>query len=364
MKIELKEIGKKYESRENYTLKDINTVIDDKDFCVILGPSGCGKTTLLRMIAGLNSVTEGELLFDGKRINEIPSKDRDIAMVFQSYALYPHMTIYQNMAFSLSMRKESKKLIHERVEQAAEILGITDNLYSKPSDVSGGQRQRVALGRAMVRKPKVFLMDEPLSNLDAKLREHMRIELVKLHKNLGTTTIYVTHDQVEAMTMATRIILMHNGKIQQVGKPAEIYSKPANIFVAKFIGAPSINLFNGKMENGLFVSESASMKVTPTKEQAEKLKDFEGKEVVLGIRSERLIDNKNTQDDTNILECKIDIIELLGKEKILHATMENGNNIYITRPGHLDYDVDTNYRFELELDALHFFDKETEDRIV
>ena len=223
MNVELKNIGKKYESREEFTLRNIDLTIDEKDFCVILGPSGCGKTTMLRMIAGLNSITEGDLLFGGRRVNKVAAKDRDIAMVFQSYALYPHMTVYDNMAFSLSMRKERKKIINERVMEAAELLQVSDYLYSKPSDISGGQRQRVALGRAIVRKPSVFLMDEPLSNLDAKLREHMRVELVRLHKALETTTIYVTHDQVEAMTMATKIVLMNDGKIQQAGKPDEFY---------------------------------------------------------------------------------------------------------------------------------------------
>ncbi|SQA14892.1 sn-glycerol-3-phosphate import ATP-binding protein UgpC [Streptobacillus moniliformis] len=206
MKVELKNVGKKYEGNDVYTLENINLKIESKDFCVILGPSGCGKSTLLRMIAGLNSITTGELLFDDKIMNKVHSKDRNIAMVFQSYALYPHMTVYDNMAFSLVMRKMDKKMIHERVLEAAKILQIEKYLYSKPSDISGGQRQRVALGRAIVRKPAVFLMDEPLSNLDAKLREHMRIELVKIHRNLDTTTIYVTHDQTEAMTMGTNSI--------------------------------------------------------------------------------------------------------------------------------------------------------------
>ncbi len=232
MKVTLNDVGKKYEGRENWTLRHIDLEIEDKDFCVILGPSGCGKTTMLRMIAGLNSVTEGELLFGDKKVNTVPPKDRDIAMVFQSYALYPHMTVYDNMAFSLAMRHESKSLINERVLEAAKLLQIEEYLYSKPSDISGGQRQRVALGRAMVRKPKVFLMDEPLSNLDAKLREHMRVELVRLHKRLETTSIYVTHDQTEAMTMATKIVLMNEGKIQQAGSPNDLYNKPANIFVA------------------------------------------------------------------------------------------------------------------------------------
>ena len=266
MKVTLNNIGKKYESREDFTLRHINLEIEDKDFCVILGPSGCGKTTLLRMIAGLNSITEGDLIFGEKRVNKLASKDRDIAMVFQSYALYPHMTVYDNMAFSLSMRKERKNIINERVNEAAKLLQIEKYLYSKPSDISGGQRQRVALGRAIVRKPSVFLMDEPLSNLDAKLREHMRVELVRIHKALGTTSIYVTHDQVEAMTMATKIVLMNDGKIQQVGKPYEFYDKPQNMFVARFIGSPTINMIKGKIDGKKFVSEDGLISITPSDE--------------------------------------------------------------------------------------------------
>lgn len=219
MKVILKNIGKKYEGRDKFTIRNIDIEIEDREFCAILGPSGCGKSTLLRMIAGLTSITEGQLYFGDKLMNRVLPKDRDIAMVFQSYALYPHLTVYDNMAFSLKMKKESKEVIHKRVTEAAKILQIEDYLYSRPSDISGGQRQRVALGRAMVRKPSVFLMDEPLSNLDAKLREHMRVELVRLHKNLETTSIYVTHDQTEAMTMADKIILLDKGKIQQFGKP-------------------------------------------------------------------------------------------------------------------------------------------------
>ena len=233
MRVELKDIGKKYEGRENFTLRHIDLTIEEKAFCVILGPSGCGKSTLLRMIAGLNSITEGELIFNGKLMNKVPPKDRDIAMVFQSYALYPHMSVYDNMAFSLSLRKEPKEIIRERVLEAAEILQISEYLYNKPSDISGGQRQRVALGRAMVRKPRVFLMDEPLSNLDAKLREHMRVELVRLHKNLGTTTIYVTHDQTEAMTMADMIVLERRENHMQ-REARRVLSPPAKSLCSGF----------------------------------------------------------------------------------------------------------------------------------
>lgn len=359
MKVTLKNIGKKYESREEFTLRNINLEIDDKDFCVILGPSGCGKTTLLRMIAGLNSITEGDLIFDDKRVNKLASKDRDIAMVFQSYALYPHMTVYDNMAFSLSMRKERKNIINERVTEAAKLLQIEQYLQSKPSDISGGQRQRVALGRAIVRKPKVFLMDEPLSNLDAKLREHMRIELVRIHKQMETTTIYVTHDQVEAMTMATKIILMNDGKIQQVGKPTEFYERPQNMFVARFIGSPTINMIRGKMNDGKFISEDGIIKLTPNEVDKKALKNYDGKDVFLGIRSERFLSGKAEESFEGI----IDVIEVLGKEKTLFVKLKSGKDLNITVPGHYKYEMGEAHNFGLDVDALHFFDAETQERI-
>ena len=331
MKVELKNLGKKYEGREDFTIRGIDLEIESKDFCVILGPSGCGKSTLLRMIAGLNSITEGELLFGDKVMNKVASKDRNIAMVFQSYALYPHMTVYDNMAFSLAMRKMDKKLIHERVLDAARVLQIEKYLYSKPSDISGGQRQRVALGRAIVRKPAVFLMDEPLSNLDAKLREHMRIELVRIHRDLDTTTIYVTHDQTEAMTMATRIVLLDKGVIQQVGKPEEFYNKPNNIFVARFIGSPTMNILEGHIRNGHFISNSEEIVIKANEADRERLKEYEGKKVSIGIRSERFLSGKEHE---NRFKAVIEVVEMLGKEKSLY--------------------VDT--------EALHFFD-ENGDRI-
>lgn len=360
MKVKFKKIGKKYEGREAFTLRNINLEIEDKDFCVILGPSGCGKTTLLRMIAGLNSITEGDLLFNDMRVNKVASKDRDIAMVFQSYALYPHMTVYENMAFSLSMRKERKKIIHDRVMEAAEVLQIKDYLYSKPSDISGGQRQRVALGRAMVRKPKVFLMDEPLSNLDAKLREHMRVELVRLHKSLETTTIYVTHDQTEAMTMATKIVLMNDGKIQQAGKPEEFYNRPHNIFVAKFIGSPTMNLIQGKMLQGRFVSDDGTIQLTPKEKDLAYLKPFDQKSVTMGVRPERFISCDKISDR---FECVIDVVEMLGKEKILYAKTKSNQDIIISTPGHYVYGEGEAHTFGFDLDAIHFFDTETEVRI-
>lgn len=360
MDVVLKNIGKKYEGRDTFTLKDINLTIEEKDFCVILGPSGCGKTTMLRMIAGLNSITEGDLLFGGRRVNKVPSKDRDIAMVFQSYALYPHMTVYDNMAFSLSMRKERKKLIHERVMEAADVLQITDYLHSKPSDISGGQRQRVALGRAMVRKPSVFLMDEPLSNLDAKLREHMRVELVRLHKQLGTTSIYVTHDQTEAMTMATKIVLMNDGKIQQFGQPDEFYNHPKNIFVAKFIGSPTMNILKGTMKKGIFVSEDDLIQITPTPDDAKALLPFENKSVYVGIRPERFESGGKFGDS---FKATIDVVEMLGKEKILYAQLDNGKELIISTPGHYEYASGEVHKFGFDIGAIHFFDAQTEERI-
>ena len=363
MKVTLKNIGKKYEGRDNFTIRHIDLEIKEKDFCVILGPSGCGKSTLLRMIAGLNSVTEGDILFNDKRMNKVPPKDRDIAMVFQSYALYPHMTVYENMAFSLNMRKERKDLIDERVNEAAELLQIQENLHSKPSDISGGQRQRVALGRAMVRKPKVFLMDEPLSNLDAKLREHMRVELVRLHKNLGTTTIYVTHDQTEAMTMASLIVLMDDGKIQQAGNPEEFYNRPANLFVAGFIGSPTMNIIRGKMIGGKFKSLDGLINISPAEKDKASLKEFEGKEVSLGIRSERFISGEGEGQGEESFKSHVDVIEMLGKEKILYAKLENGFELVISVPGHYEYEEGETHTFGFEKEALHFFDSETGHRI-
>ncbi|NLB51170.1 MAG: sn-glycerol-3-phosphate ABC transporter ATP-binding protein UgpC [Clostridiaceae bacterium] len=359
MKVELVNIGKKYEGREQFTIRHIDLEIEDKDFCVILGPSGCGKSTLLRMIAGLNSITEGDLLFDGKRMNKVEPKDRDIAMVFQSYALYPHMTVYDNMAFSLKMRKEEKTVIHDRVIEAAELLQMTDYLYSKPSEISGGQRQRVALGRAMVRKAAVFLLDEPLSNLDAKLREHMRVELVRLHKSLETTSVYVTHDQTEAMTMATKIVLLNDGKVQQVGKPSEFYEKPANLFVAGFIGSPTMNLFPGQIEDGVFKADD-DFTVEPDQADKESLAEYQGKRVVMGIRSERFLAG---EAEKNNISVEVDVIEMLGKEQLLYCKFPNGKECVISEPGHFKYAIDEVHHFHLDLEGLHFFDEETSERI-
>lgn len=360
MRVRLDNVGKKYEGREKFTIRNINLDIASKDFCVILGPSGCGKSTLIRMIAGLNSITEGTLYFDDKIMNKVEPKDRDIAMVFQSYALYPHMTCYENMAFSLNMKNESKEIIDQRVKSAAKVLQLEDYLYNRPSDISGGQRQRVALGRAIVRNPSVFLMDEPLSNLDAKLRESMRVEIVRIHNQLDTTSIYVTHDQTEAMTMATKIVLLDKGIVQQVGPPTEFYQRPNNLFVAGFIGSPTMNIIEGKIENGLFVSNSGEMKVRPSDKDSQIIKNYEGKKVYLGIRSERFIAEKR---DYNAVTATIDVIEMLGKEQLLYAKLKDGVDIVISQPGYYDYKIGETHDFTLDPEALHFFDGESTERI-
>lgn len=360
MRVKLDNIGKKYEGRENFTIRNIDLDIEDKDFCVILGPSGCGKSTLIRMIAGLNSITEGTLYFDDKIMNKVEPKDRDIAMVFQSYALYPHMTVYENMAFSLNMKNESKKLIDERVKNAAKILQLEDYLYNRPSDISGGQRQRVALGRAIVRNPAVFLMDEPLSNLDAKLRESMRVEIVRLHNQLNTTSIYVTHDQTEAMTMATKIVLLDKGIVQQVGAPTDFYRKPNNLFVAGFIGSPTMNIIEGKITDGIFVSNTGEIKIRPSDNDSKLIRNYEGKKVYLGIRSERFIAEKR---DYNTLSASIDVIEMLGKEQLLYTKLNDGTNIVKSQPGYFDYNIGEKHYFTLDPEALHFFDGDTTERI-
>lgn len=357
MKVEFRNIAKKYEGNLNYTLENINLQIDDNDFCIILGPSGCGKTTLLRMIAGLNSITKGDLLFDGKRINDLAPKDRDIAMVFQSYALYPHMNVYKNMAFGLKMRKEKKNVIDRRVRDAAKILNIEHLLYKKPREISGGQRQRVALGRAIVRKPNLFLMDEPLSNLDAKLREYMRSELVKLHRALNSTTIYVTHDQLEAMTMSTKIVLMHNQKIQQIGKPQELYEQPVNLFVAEFIGTPTMNLYHGEIENDQFISNDKKITYKFDEKTLTNLKANNINKITLGIRSEHI---KTVTANANC-EAKIYNIEILGKDKEIKAQISLENNITLTVATSYDYQIDQNIKLAFE--KVHIFNTISGNRV-
>jgi len=346
-----------------HAAKDVELKIEDKEFMVLVGPSGCGKTTTLRMIAGLEEISHGELFIGETVVNDVPPKDRDIAMVFQNYALYPHMTVYDNMAFGLKLRKQSKTEIDQRVTNAAQILGIEPLLTRKPKQLSGGQRQRVALGRAIVRNPKVFLMDEPLSNLDAKLRVQMRSELIKLHHELATTFVYVTHDQTEAMTMGTRICVMNAGEIQQVDNPHTIYEKPVNMFVAGFIGAPQMNFIDGtvKEDGGSVYLEVNGSRVDVAKDRADviKSKGYVGKEVAVGIRPESIILNK---DDSGIAG-QISVTELLGAESILYINTQGKELV-----GRVDPDVGLKIgdkvNFTFAPDKLHFFDKETESSIL
>ncbi|WP_434333681.1 ABC transporter ATP-binding protein [Mycoplasma capricolum subsp. capricolum] len=360
MKVELRNISKKYEGNSFYTLENINLTIEHNDFCVILGPSGCGKTTLLRIIAGLNSITKGDLLFDGIKVNNTLPKDRDIAMVFQSYALYPHYNVYKNMAFGLKMKGERKEVINHRVRGAAKILNIEQYLFKKPKELSGGQQQRVALGRAIVRKPKLFLMDEPLSNLDAKLREAMRTELVSIHRMLDTTTVYVTHDQLEAMTMATKIVLMNNQVIQQVGRPEEFYNKPANLFVAKFIGTPTMNILKGRIEKEYFVSDINNFKVRLANHELEIIKNEKISSLYLGIRSEDaeiITDNLKSAE----LEALVINSELLGMTKQITCELQPTNNFIITTSKDDQTIIDS--KVKIKINKYHLFNGVTENRI-
>lgn len=350
-------------------VKDFNMEIEHKEFVVLVGPSGCGKTTTLRMIAGLEEITEGELYIGDRLVNDVPPKDRDIAMVFQNYALYPHMTVYENMAFGLKLRKVPKAEIDERVRKAAKILEIESLLDRRPKALSGGQRQRVALGRAMVREPKVFLMDEPLSNLDAKLRVQMRTEIAKLHKSLDTTFIYVTHDQIEAMTMGTRIVIMKDGEIQQIDTPQNAYDKPANLFVAGFIGSPQMNIFKGtvfdegprvvlKLEDGTILGV--------TDEMAKKLKDggYVNKEVYVGIRPEHLHEAETDPLSRNYssISGKIEVSELMGSETYLYFT-KCGRQVIARVDAKTAKRSGDDVELQLHWDKIHLFDVETEKAI-
>ena len=350
--LSLRNINKIYDNNVQAVF-DFNLEVKDGEFIVLVGPSGCGKSTTLRMIAGLEDITTGNLIIDGKDVTQLPAKDRDIAMVFQNYALYAHMTVYENMAFSLTLRKENPDIIHEKVLAAAEILGLTDQLNKKPKQLSGGQRQRVAMGRAIVRTPKVFLFDEPLSNLDAKLRGATRREILLLHKRLGTTMLYVTHDQTEALTLADRIVCMSMGYVQQVGTPLELYDTPANTFVASFIGLPPMNFFEGRIEGGCFVSPSFSAPLDP--EQKKLLASYEGKEIILGSRPENIV-----QDPNGYIQIKVTLNENLGQTTLVHGTA-NGQKLTAKFREWCEYkkgDV-----VSASINRMHFFDKETTNAI-
>ena len=345
---------------------DFSLNVKDKEFIVFVGPSGCGKTTTLRMVAGLEEISAGELYIDDTLVNDVAPKDRNIAMVFQSYALYPHMTVYDNMAFGLKLRKMPKDEIQRRVDNAADILGLKGYLDRKPKALSGGQRQRVALGRAIVRDAKVFLMDEPLSNLDAKLRVAMRAELIKLHERLGTTTIYVTHDQIEAMTMATRIVVMKDGRIQQIGAPKEIYDYPNNMFVGGFIGTPAMNFLTGKVDDkGIFTCENLKVKVDEKHIKLLTDKKMINKEVVLGFRPEDIHDEPRYLEEYKDAKATftVDVSELLGAETNIHITI-GSHNIIAKVNARADLNIGDKVDLAINMSKSHFFDPETELRIV
>ena len=366
--------GKKKKDGENGVLvvKDFNLEIADKEFIVLVGPSGCGKSTTLRMIAGLEEITDGDLLIDGKRMNDVEPKDRDIAMVFQSYALYPHMTVYENMAFALKLRKTPKDEIDRRVKAAAEILDITQYLDRKPKALSGGQRQRVAIGRAIVREPKVFLMDEPLSNLDAKLRNQMRAEIIKLRQRVNTTFVYVTHDQTEAMTLGDRIVIMKDGIAQQIGTPQQVFDHPANMFVAGFIGSPQMNFFPAKLERDgdsyKLTCQGATIALTPAAVETLKQKNTPAMEVIAGIRPEHVHFAAAGGNDT--ITARVDVSEMMGSEIYLHVDSQ-GKDMVLRIPttelpaeyrAGIPYGTEVHFSFPPQL--IHMFDPATEENLL
>ena len=353
-------------------VQDFNLHIADKEFIVLVGPSGCGKSTTLRMIAGLEDISGGELTIGGKLMNDVEPKDRDIAMVFQSYALYPHMTVYENMAFSLKLKKLPKDEIDQRVRQAAEILDITQYLDRKPKALSGGQRQRVAIGRAIVRSPKVFLMDEPLSNLDAKLRNQMRAEIIKLRQRIDTTFVYVTHDQTEAMTLGDRIVIMKDGFIQQIGTPQEVFDQPANLFVAGFIGSPQMNFFDGQLskKDGKYQIQVGEAAIVLADEAQERLsqRGAGNQAVVVGIRPEHI--SFATTPGSHTIASKVDVSEMMGSEVYLHVNAV-GRDVVLRTPtvelpaehrSGIPYGTDIHFTFRPEL--VHLFDPQTEKNLM
>lgn len=372
--VRLKNVYKKYDAARGgvTAVSDFNLDIDDKEFVILVGPSGCGKTTTLRMIAGLEEVTEGEIYIGDKLVNDVQPKDRDIAMVFQNYALYPHMTVFDNMAFGLKLRKTPKDEIKRRVHEAARILNIEHLLDRKPKALSGGQRQRVALGRAIVREPKVFLMDEPLSNLDAKLRVQMRTEISKLHLKLNTTFIYVTHDQTEAMTMGTRIVVMKDGFIQQIDSPQKLYDEPANLFVAGFIGSPQMNFGNAIVErkdDGKLTLVFGEYRLDLNAEKSAEIEKqgYVGKEVIFGIRPENIYEMDAAGALGNHasipLKADVEVTERLGSETLLYVVI---NDVNFTARVSPKSKVQPNEQVELlfDMDRIHIFDKDTEKAIV
>ena len=351
-RVELKSVWKRY--GDVVAVEDLDLTIHDKEFLVLVGPSGCGKTTTLRMVAGLEEISEGEVSIGDRVVNDVAPKDRDIAMVFQSYALYPHMTVYDNMSFALKLRKTPKKEIESRVNEAAGILGIDNLLHRKPKQLSGGQRQRVAMGRAIVRKPRVFLFDEPLSNLDAKLRVQMRLEIARLHRNLGATILYVTHDQVEAMTLADRIAVMKDGLLQQVGTPMDLFERPVNAFVASFIGSPSMNLLDARYDSGDGVLVGESFRV-PAPES------FTGKEkdVTVGIRPQHLAPDYEGKRPG--LDAKVDVVEPLGAESFLYLKV--GDTEIVSCTDQKPPEEHSTLHFGVDPENIHIFSRDGSRRL-
>ena len=368
--LSLRHIYKKYPGGVT-AVSDFNLEIKDKEFLVLVGPSGCGKSTTLRMIAGLEEISEGELFIGDRLVNDVAPKDRKIAMVFQNYALYPHMSVFENMAFGLKLSKVPKEVIKKKVEEAARVLDITHLLDRKPKALSGGQKQRVALGRAIVRDPQVFLLDEPLSNLDAKLRATMRTELTKLHNRVETTFIYVTHDQVEAMTMATRIVVMKDGLIQQVDTPQNLYDKPVNIFVAGFIGTPQMNFMNGsllKKEDGVyFVYEGNELKLPEDKANAEELQEYIGQEVVCGLRPECIHDDAAYIENNcqgAVIDVDVDVTELMGAEIYLYLKVGEEGKLTARVSSRSTTRAGDVIKVGFDMERIHIFDKDTERCII
>lgn len=365
VEVDLNHIYKKYEGNDRYSVNDFDLHIRDKEFIVFVGPSGCGKSTTLRMVAGLEDISKGTLEIDHKVMNDVAPKDRDIAMVFQNYALYPHMSIYDNMAFGLKLRHYKKEEIDKRVKHAADILGLSEYLDKKPAELSGGQRQRVALGRAIVRDAPIFLMDEPLSNLDAKLRVTMRAEIAKLHQNLGTTTIYVTHDQTEAMTLADRVVVMSVGKVQQIGTPLEVYNTPVNMFVAGFIGSPQMNFFNVHFK-GNRISDGKGLDIEIPEGRAKMLKEkgYEDKDLVFGIRPEDIHSEEAFLETwpNSVVESTVVVSELLGSTIQLYQKVDGTEFVAIVnaRDYHTPGDK---VKMGFDVNKAHFFDKDTTNAI-
>ncbi|MDI3298735.1 MAG: ABC transporter ATP-binding protein [Bacillota bacterium] len=363
-RVELRHVTKRFGPVE--AVRDVDLRVEDGEFMVLVGPSGCGKSTLLRMIAGLEEASEGEIWIGDRLVNELPPKDRDVAMVFQNYALYPHMNVYENMAFGLRMRKVPRQQIDRRVREVAESLGLAELLQRRPRELSGGQRQRVALGRAIVREPQVFLMDEPLSNLDAQLRVQTRTELIRLHQRLGTTTIYVTHDQVEAMTMGNRIAVLHHGRVQQVATPVELYDHPANMFVAGFIGSPQMNFVRGRIERDeegvRFRSSGLDVRLPARLAELPGLRH--GREMVLGVRPEHVLTEPERVAALagSAFQAVVEVIEPLGAESYLHLAAGDDRLTARTRPD-LRYRVGEPLRAAVEPERVHLFDPDSQEAL-